>query len=635
MKELSFFAEYFPLIFVGAVVGTFAIIFTAAYLSIKDKKEAIGFDRHMKDSEITKRLIRYAKPYVGNFLLVLCIMLVSIVYNIVSPYLIGQIEELIKNDFPLRTLWIYVAVYFSILIVSLICTYIQSIILQKTGQKILSSIREDLFSHIESLSHAQLSEIPVGKLVTRVTNDTGAISMMFTNILVNLIKNVFMIFGVLGAMLILNYMLTLMILCFVPFILLFTVIFRKFSRKAYRRVKDGTTAINTFLSENLEGMKIIQIFNREERKNGEFREKNDELGKAKKKQIFVFSVFRPVVYMLYISSVLCLFYLGAKGVIRETEFLGQTIKGSTIVSFYMYISTFFNPIQSLAEQFNWLQSAYASAEKIFTVFDMEPGIKDAPDAIDLDSVEGNIEFRNVWFAYKEGEWVLKDVSFKVEAGQTVAFVGATGSGKTTILSLICRNYDIQKGEILLDGIDIRKIKVASLRRHFGQMLQDVFLFSGTIRSNILLHKDDVSDEEVMRACRYVNADTIINRFEKGLDEEVRERGNNFSAGQRQLLSFARTIVHQPEILILDEATANIDTETEVLIQDSLEKLMNVGTLFMVAHRLSTVQHADVIFVLSKGEIVERGSHAELLRAKGRYYDLYTLQTEKEKAKLLR
>ena len=624
--------EFFPLIFVGAVVGVFSLVFVIAYLSIKDKKEAIGFDRNMKDGEITKRLLKYARPYVKNFVFVLFIMIFSISYEILSPLLVGEITGMLAEKFELSRLMILVGIYASILIVSLVCTYLQAIILQKTGQKIISELRRDLFVHIESLSHAQLNNIPVGKLVTRVTNDTNAISMMFTNLIVNLIKNCFVILGVLVAMLSLNYMLTLMVLCFVPFIALFTVIFRKFSRKAYRQVKDGTTDINTFLSENLSGMKIIQIFNREDFKKAEFDEKNKKLERAKYGQMFVFGIFRPVVYMLYISSILCLLYLGGMGYIKNIEFLGQVVNESVVVSFYLYISKFFNPIQSLAEQFNWLQSAFASAEKIFTIFDITPEVVDEPDAIELESVEGNIEFRNVWFAYKEDEWVLRDVSFKVDAGKTVAFVGSTGSGKTTILSLICRNYDIQKGEILIDGINIRKIKISSLRRHFGQMLQDVFLFSGTVKSNILLDLDDVSDEEVMEACRYVNADKIIDKLPNGLDEEVRERGNNFSAGQRQLISFARTIVHKPEIMILDEATANIDTETEVLIQDSLEKMMNIGTLLIVAHRLSTIQHADKIIYLSHGKIIEEGNHAELLEKKGRYYGLYMLQYDKEKLK---
>ena len=621
--------EYYPLLLCGGVIGLFSAIFIFAYATMKDKKEAIGFDRNMKDGELIRRMIVYARPHWKSFALAVVLMLLSIGYDVASPLLVGNIEEMIKGEFALSGLFRLVAVYGGILVVSTLCTYAQRLILQKTGQKIVSAVREDTFTHIESLSHNQLHHIPVGKLVTRVTNDTNAISMVFTNILVQLFRNIFVLLGVVGAMLCLNYVLTLMVLCFGPFIVLFTVIFRKFSRRAFRRVKDGTTDINTFLSENLSGIKIIQIFNREQRKQEEFDEKNEKLKKAKQNQIFVFGIFRPIVYMLYISSVLCLLYIGGKGYIDGASFLGQTITAGTIVTFYMYVSKFFDPIQSLAEQFNWLQSAFASAEKIFSIMDMVPEVVDAPDAIDLSTVRGEIEFKNVWFAYEKDDWVLKDVSFHVEPGQTVAFVGDTGAGKTTILGLLCRNYDIQKGIITLDGIDIRHIKLSSLRRHFGQMLQDVFLFSGTIRSNLLLHMDGVSDEKIMEACRYVNADSFINRLPKGLDEEVRERGNNFSAGQRQLLSFARTILHQPEIMILDEATANIDTETEVLIQNSLEKMMRIGTMLMVAHRLSTIQHADNILVLQNGRIIESGSHFNLLEQKGRYYELYTLQLHKQ------
>ena len=379
-----------------------------------------------------------------------------------------------------------------------------------------------------------------------------------------------MIIGILIAMLFLNYELTLMVLCFVPFIMLFSIIFRKFSRRAHRKVKDCTTDINTYLSENLSGMKITQIFNREDAKMREFTDKSNALGRAQQEQIFVFGIFRPLVYMLYISSVLCLLYLGGKGYLEGTSFLGQTLTSGMIVSFYMYISKFFNPIQNLAEQFNWLQSAFASAEKVFSILDLEPKMQDAPDAIELTDIRGEIEFRDVWFSYIPGEWVLKGVSFHVNPKETIAFVGSTGSGKSTILSLICRNYEFQKGEILIDGIDIRKIKIDSLRKKFGQMLQDVFLFSGTIRSNIILREEGISDEEIMDVCHYVNADQFINKLDYGLDEPVRERGNNFSAGQRQLLSFARTIIHKPSVMILDEATANIDTETELLIQDSME-----------------------------------------------------------------
>ena len=618
-----------PLLLVGAVVGVVTALLLFAYASVKDKKESMGFERNMSDGEIVRRLVQYAKPYGGKFALVGVLVLCSISYDIAAPLIVGGIEEMVVGEFALNTLFAAVAVYAGVLLFSMGSTYLQAVILQKVGQRIISDLREDLFTHIESLSHEQLNEIPVGKLVTRVTNDTNAISMMFTNLLVNLTKNAFVILGILAAMLCLNYQLTLMVLCFVPFIVIFTVIFRKFSRRAYRKVKDATTDINTYLSENLSGIKVTQIFGREDEKMAQFRAKSQKLARANQEQIFVFGVFRPLVYMLYISSILCLFYLGGMGHLTGASFLGQTISSGTIVTFYMYISKFFTPIQNLAEQFNWLQSAFASAEKVFSIMDIQPKMVDAPDAIELDEVKGEIEFRDVWFSYIPGEWVLQGVSFHVQPRQTVAFVGSTGSGKSTILSLICRNYEFQKGEILIDGIDIRKIKISSLRRHFGQMLQDVFLFSGTIRSNIVLREEGIPDEEILRVCQYVNADKFISKLDHGLDEEVRERGNNFSAGQRQLLSFARTILHKPSVMILDEATANIDTETELLIQDSLEKMRSVGTMLIVAHRLSTIQHADNIIVLSQGKILEQGTHQQLLARHGRYYQLYTLQYHKE------
>ena len=619
--------EFLPVLILGAIIGVFCALFILAYVLLKRSKPK-DFDRHMKDGEIIGRLMVYAKPYWKQFVLVFVVMLFSIVYDLVSPLLVGHIEKLVAGSFELSRLYSIVAVYVGILLVSVVCTYLQSMILQKTGQKILSALRQDLFTHIESLSHAQLNNIPVGKLVTRVSNDTNAISYLFTNVLVTLLKNILVLFGVLGAMLLLNYALTLMILCFVPVLVLCTLVFRKFSRTVHRNVSNATTDINTFLSENLSGMKITQVFNREEQKYREFLERSKRHRQARYGRMFVFSIFRPTVYLLNVSCVLCLLYLGARGYIKNTTFLGQTIDSAIVVSFYMYISKFFNPIQALAEQFDALQKSFASAEKIFTIMDMVPQVVDEADAIELDHLEGRIEFKDVWFAYEPEQWVLKGVSFVVEPGQTVAFVGATGSGKTTILSLICRNYDIQKGQILIDGIDIKKIKIASLRRHFGQMLQDVFLFSGTIRSNIVLGMEDVSDQQILEACRYVNADSFIGKLEKGLDEEVRERGNNFSSGQRQLLSFARTILHKPAVMILDEATANIDTETEVLIQDSLEKMKNIGTMLIVAHRLSTIQHADNIILLSEGQILEQGNHQALLQQHGRYYQLYTLQFQK-------
>ncbi len=622
--------DHLPLLIVGAIIGVFTVLFCVAWAILKRHQEDMtDRDRNMSDKEIVTRLLRYAKPYKKNFVAVFAIMLFSIVYELVSPLLMAEIQDTIKKDFQLSQLFILVGVYAGVLIVSLICTYLQAMILQKTGQKILSQIRLDVFTHIEKLSHEQLNNIPVGKLVTRVTNDPNAISYMFTNILVTLLKNSMVIVGILFVMLAVNYFLTLVVLCFVPFVVLFTVIFRQFSRRVHRQVSNATTDINTYLSENLSGIKITQLFTREEQKYQDFLARSQKLKKAKYNRMFVFGIFRPMVYMLFISSNLCLFYFCAKGYIQDTTFLGQTIDTYTLVAFYGYISRFFNPIQTLAEQFDMLQRSFASAEKIFTILDMVPEVVDEPDAIELDEIRGEIEFKDVWFRYKPDEWVLQGVSFHVEPKQTVAFVGSTGSGKTTILSLICRNYDIQKGQILIDGIDIRKIKISCLRRHFGQMLQDVFLFAGDIRSNIILRSEDIPDEQVWEACRYVNADSFIGKLENGLDEVVRERGNNFSAGQRQLLSFARTIIHKPSVMILDEATANIDTETEILIQDSLEKMKNIGTMLIVAHRLSTIQYSDNIILLSKGKIIEQGNHQELLHKKGRYYQLYTLQFNKQ------
>ena len=620
--------EYLPILIVTAIIGAFALAFLVAYGVLRRKQRKSG-ERNIADREIIRRLMSYAKPYRKQFALVFAVMVISIAYDVAAPLLVGRIQGIIKGKFELPQLYRMVGVYAAVLVVSVVCTYFQSMTLQRIGQKILTRLRLDLFTHIESLSHHQLNEIPVGKLVTRVCNDTNAISMMFTNVLVTMLKNILVIAGVLAGMLMLNYALTLMVLCFVPFVVLFTVVFQKFSRKVHRDVTDARTDVNTYLSENLSGIKITQIFNREQQKLADFLQRSRKLRRAKQSRIFVFGIFRPMVYMLFVSTNLCLFYFGAKGCIQDTTVLGQVITSEIIVSFYMYISKFFNPIQTLAEQFDTLQNSFASAEKIFTILDMEPEVVDEPDAMELDEIRGEIEFKDVWFAYKPGEWVLKGVCFHVEPRQTVAFVGSTGSGKTTILSLICRNYDIQKGQILIDGIDIRKIKISSLRRHFGQMLQDVFLFSGDIRSNILLREEGISDEQVWEACRYVNADSFVGKLEGGLAEVVRERGNNFSAGQRQLLSFARTILHKPSVMILDEATANIDTETEILIQDSLEKMKNIGTMLIVAHRLSTIQHADKIILLSHGQILEEGTHQELLRRKGRYYQLYMLQYEKQ------
>ena len=377
--------------------------------------------------------------------------------------------------------------------------------------------------------------------------------------------------------------------------------------------------MNAYLNENLSGMKITQIFNQQSYKEQEFLEKNETIRKNRYHIILAFGTYRPFITLVYILSVALTFYLGFQ--------FGMT--GGAIVAFYMYLSKFFNPIQNLADELNGLQKAFTASERLFNLMDVEPEVRDSDDAIDIDRFRGKIEFRNVWFAYNDEDWILKDVSFVVNPKETCAFVGATGAGKTTILGLIVRNYEIQKGEILIDDINIKNIKIKSLRKAIGQMMQDVFLFSGTIKDNITLHDDSYSDDKIMDTCKYVNADSFISKLPKGLYDEVIERGENFSQGQRQLLSFARTVLSDPQILILDEATANIDTETEVLIQESLEKIKNIGTMLIVAHRLSTIQHADNIIVLHKGEIKEMGNHQQLLKKHGLYYNLYELQYKKD------
>ena len=421
-------------------------------------------------------------------------------------------------------------------------------------------------------------------------------------------------------------------MCFLPVIAISSLIFRKLLRNNYRKVRHSFSVMNAFLNENISGMKITQIFNQEEQKEKEFDRLNNNILTARKRDIKLFATYRPFVTFVFYMALACVFGFGTYFCIKDGivaspllgGFMDLTVIG-IIQIFYSLVGRFFNPIQQLADQFNALQRAFTSCERLYNLLDIKPDFHDTEESVDVEHFEGDIEFKNVWFAYKEGEWILKDVSFHIKPKEVVAFVGATGAGKTTILQLIVRNYEIQKGQILIDGKDIRTIKIKSLRKGIGQMLQDVFLFSGSIRSNINLRDEEIKDEEIIEACEYVNADQFINKLPKGLDEEVQEGGSNFSSGQRQLLSFARTVVHKPQILILDEATANIDTETEQIIQQSLLKMMNIGTMLIVAHRLSTIQHADNIICLQKGQIIEQGNHQELLKQKGYYYNLYRLQ----------
>ena len=435
-------------------------------------------------------------------------------------------------------------------------------------------------------------------------------------------------------MFIIDYRIASILLCFLPIIAIISFVFRKYSRQNYRKVRHSFSVMNAFLNENISGMKITQIFNQEERKIDEFNKLNGDILTARKTDIKIFAIFRPLITLTYYLALAAVFGFGTYFYLKDVELNLTTIALAigVIQMFYSLVSKFFNPIQQLADQLNSLQRAFTSCERLYNLLDTKPDFRDSEDAIDVDHFEGEIEFKNVWFAYNNEDWILQDVSFHILPKQVVAFVGATGAGKTTILQLIVRNYDIQKGQILIDGKDIRSIKIKSLRRGIGQMLQDVFLFSGSIKSNINLRDDEISDEDIIEACKYVNADSFINKLENGLNEEVNEGGNNFSSGQRQLLSFARTVVHKPQIMILDEATANIDTETEKIIQESLYKMMNIGTMLIVAHRLSTIQHADNIICLQKGKIIEQGNHQELLKKHGYYYNLYRLQYEDQEKK---
>ena len=598
-------------------------------------------DRKMSDFELIKKIWKFIAPYKFKLLLSLFFMAVMIVFDLITPLITEEILRsltivrdetgVILAPIDIARVFIISGIYFIAILGSSLLVYINSMLLQKIGQSAIYDLRMVVFQHIDSLSVNQLNNIPVGSLVTRLTSDTNALCDLFTNTIVNMIRNILMLVGVIIVMFLKNWLLALTIFAFVPIIFVATMIFRKHMRENYRIVRKNFSIMNAFLNENISGMKITQIFNQEDRKENEFKELNKNIISSRKESIKIFSIYRPFISFLNFAAVGVVFAVGMYLVFEEKNPV-LALDFPAVYAMYLYISKLFQPVQALADSFNGLQRAFTSSERLYNLLETEPEVLDREDAIEMDHFEGRIEFKNVWFAYKDENWILKDVSFTIEPKQVVAFVGATGAGKTTILQLIVRNYEIQKGEILIDGVNVNNIKIESLRRNIGQMLQDVFLFSGSIRSNINLRDDDIKEEDIVEACAYVNADSFINKLPNGLDEEVNEGGNNFSSGQRQLLSFARTVVHKPQILILDEATANIDTETEQVIQNSLEKMMNIGTMLIVAHRLSTIQHSDNIICLQKGEIIEQGNHQDLLKKRGYYYNLYRLQYEDQETK---
>ena len=565
------------------------------------------------------RLIAYMKPYAHWVIFALLLVLGLTAFDLYRPMLVGDAIDTFGANGDYDVIIATAIKYAVVLALSFAFNIAQTWILQKTGQNIILQMRKDLYRHIQSLGSRYFDITPVGKLVTRVTNDVEALNEMYSGILVQLFRNIVKIVGLAGVMLVLDVRLAAISFVLMPLVIGLTVLCQKIARNIYRLYRTRLTDINTFLSEHLSGMKIIQIFGRQERKFEEFHDKNTKLYKAFYREMLMYAVFRPLIYILSILSLMIVLWFGSRNVFDEIISVG------TLYIFSNYIRSFFDPIQELAEQFSTLQSSIASAEKIFTVMDEDEFIPEVENPKQPDKITGKIEFDHVWFAYDGENYVLKDVSFVINPGEKVAFVGATGAGKSSILNLIGRYYDIQKGHIYIDGIDIRQLSKKQLRSAIGQMQQDVFIFEGDVAYNIRLNDDNITDVQVKAAAEYVNASHFIEKLPQGYHEPVTERGATFSAGERQLLSFARTLAHNPSILVMDEATANIDTETEILIQEALEKLMVGRTTIMVAHRLSTIQHADCIMVMHKGRICERGTHRELLEQDGIYRKLYELQ----------
>jgi len=575
--------------------------------------------KEMNKKSSTMRLVAYMKPYAHWVIFALLLVLGLTAFDLYRPMLVGDAIDTFGANGDYDVIIATAIKYAVVLALSFAFNIAQTWILQKTGQNIILQMRKDLYRHIQSLGSRYFDITPVGKLVTRVTNDVEALNEMYSGILVQLFRNIVKIVGLAGVMLVLDVRLAVISFVLMPLVIGLTVLCQKIARNIYRLYRTRLTDINTFLSEHLSGMKIIQIFGRQERKFEEFHDKNTKLYKAFYREMLMYAVFRPLIYILSILSLMIVLWFGSRNVFDEIISVG------TLYIFSNYIRSFFDPIQELAEQFSTLQSSIASAEKIFTVMDEDEFIPEVENPKQPDKITGKIEFDHVWFAYDGENYVLKDVSFVINPGEKVAFVGATGAGKSSILNLIGRYYDIQKGHIYIDGIDIRQLSKKQLRSAIGQMQQDVFIFEGDVAYNIRLNDNDITDEQVKEAAEYVNASHFIEKLPQGYHEPVTERGATFSAGERQLLSFARTLAHNPSILVMDEATANIDTETEILIQEALEKLMDGRTTIMVAHRLSTIQHADCIMVMHKGRICESGTHRELLEQDGIYRKLYELQ----------
>ena len=598
---------------------------SGAQISDYHEEEVLG---KAYDSRLMKRLIKYLKPYKKLVLFAIIASLFVSLITIEIPYLIKLgIDKYISKQKPegLKALSLIILSFF---ILRFFLEFVNSILVQYLGFKTTFDIRMQIFEHLQKMSVSFFDKNPVGRLLTRVTSDVEALEELFSSGIVAICVDSFLLIGIIIAMLYVNWRLALLTFTVLPLIITASFIFRLSVRESYRLARTRLARLNAYLQENISGMRIVQLFNREKKNEEEFKKLNRDYNLAMLQSVLAHAIFFPVTEIIASLSLAIIIWFGGKGIIAYTtsqKLIGEPVTIGLLFLFIQYTQQFFRPINDLTEKYNIMQSAMASSERIFKLLDREPLIKNVENPVYIKELRNSIEFKNVWFAYNEEDWVLQDVSFKVKKGERAAFVGATGAGKTSIINLLCRFYNIQKGEILIDGINIKQIDLTSLRRLIGLVLQDVFIFSGTIKDNIGLGEKSITDEEIIKSARYVNADSFIKKLPNQYNAKVEERGATLSVGQKQLLSFARALAFNPQILILDEATSNIDTETELLIQDALEKLMKDRTSIVIAHRLSTIQHSDKIIVIHKGTIREIGKHQELLKLNGIYKKLFDLQ----------
>jgi ATP-binding cassette subfamily B multidrug efflux pump len=579
------------------------------------------------DARLMKRLLTYLKPHRGAVVASIFLLVGTSLLDLAGPFLtkIAIDRYIAGKDF--HGLVRIAALFLGSLVFAMILGYAQTYIMQKVGQEIMVRLRGQIFRHLQKLQIAFFDRNPVGRLITRLTSDVDALNEMFTSGVVAIFGDVVTLFGIMVVLLVMNWKLALVSFAVLPLLFWLSSWFRNNVRENYRQVRVRLARINAFLQESITGMSVLQVMNHEARSRREFDVLNRDHTEAHLRSIFYYATFYPAVELISSLALALVIWMGGEQILRSAFTLGG------LVAFIQYVRRFYRPIQDLSEKYNILQAAMAASERIFTLLDTPPTVNDPAEAR---AAAGNggvpaIEFRNVWFAYNPEDWVLRDVSFRVGRGQAVAFVGATGAGKTSLMSLLMRFYDVQKGAILVDGVDIRHWPQKELRRRMSLVLQDVFLFSGSVTENIRMGDEDIPEEEVRAAARTVNAETFVTRLPEGFGTQLGERGASLSTGQKQLLSFARALAHRPEILILDEATSNVDTETEILIQDALTRLMKGRTSLIVAHRLSTVRHVDRIVVMHKGQVREEGTHQELLRARGLYYKLYLLQYKDQEA----